>query len=95
MDGNIRRDKMKISVLNSTEEPEHFHQDIELLYVLEGTMDVVIGEQPTHMEPEDVLVVNANKRHHLKGSGDILCAFFHPLPDGQRRVPEHGRYFLV
>ena len=72
MEDNIRRDKMKISVLNAADEQEHFHQDIELLYVLEGTMDVTIGEQVTHMEPEDVLVVNANKRHCLKGSGDIL-----------------------
>ena len=76
MDDNIRKEKMKISVLNTTDEPEHFHQDIELLYVLEGTMDVTIGEQVTHMEPEDVLVVNANKRHQLKGSGDILYVRF-------------------
>lgn len=76
MDDNMRRDKMKISVLNTTDEPEHFHQDIELLYVLEGTMDVIVGEQVTHMEPEDVLVVNANKKHRLKASEDILYARF-------------------
>lgn len=76
MDDNMRRDKMKISVLNTTDEPEHFHQDIELLYVLEGTMDVIVGEQVTHMEPEDILVVNANKKHRLKGSEDILYVRF-------------------
>lgn len=76
MDDNMRRDKMRISVLDTTDEPEHFHQDIELLYVLEGTMDVIVGEQVTHMEPEDVLVVNANKKHRLKGSEDILYVRF-------------------
>lgn len=76
MDDNMRRDKMKISVLNNTEEPEHFHQDIELLYVLEGTLDVMAGEQITHMKPEDILVVNANKKHLLKGSKDILYVRF-------------------
>lgn len=76
MDDNMRRDKMKISVLNTTDEQEHFHQDIELLYVLEGTLDVTAGEQITHMKPEDILVVNANKRHSLKGSRDILYVRF-------------------
>lgn len=76
MDDNMRRDKIKISVLNTTDEQEHFHQDIELLYVLEGTMDVIAGEQITHMKPEDILVVNANKKHFLKGSKDILYVRF-------------------
>lgn len=71
-----RREKMKISVLDQTDEPEHFHQDIELLYVLEGTMDAAVGEQITHMEPEDVLVVNANKKHRLRGSDNILYVRF-------------------
>ena len=61
-------------MLNIREEREHFHQDIELLFVLEGTLDVAMGEQTTHMQPEDILVINANKRHCLKGSPDILFA---------------------
>lgn len=68
--------KIKIEVLNIREEREHFHQDIELLFVLEGTLDVAMGEQTTHMQPEDILVINANKRHCLKGSPDILLPGF-------------------
>lgn len=72
MEQDTRRDKLKLSVLNEVDELEHFHQDIELLYVLEGTLDVTIGEQTTHMKENDVLVVNANKKHMLSGSEDIL-----------------------
>ena len=72
MEQDTRRDKLKLSVLNEVEELEHFHQDIELLYVLEGELDVTIGEQTTHMKENDVLVVNANKKHMLSGSEDIL-----------------------
>lgn len=72
--GNGRREKIKIEVVDKVEEREHFHQDIELLYILEGTMDVHVGEQVTHMQKEDILVVNANKKHFMNGSEDILYA---------------------
>ena len=72
MEQDTRRDKLKLNVLNEVDELEHFHQDIELLYVLEGKLDVTIGEQTTHMKENDVLVVNANKKHALSGSENVL-----------------------
>lgn len=74
MDGYSRKEKLLVRVLDTQEEGEHFQQDIELLYILEGSMDVKLGEQITHMEPEDILVVNANRRHSYKASADILFA---------------------
>lgn len=69
-----KKEKLKIEISNSKREKEHFHQDIELLFVLEGVLDVMIGEQVTHMKEEDILVVNANKKHSLEGSEDVLFA---------------------
>lgn len=74
MEGYSRKEKLLIQVKNEQEEREHFHQDIELIYILEGMMDVTIGEQVTHMEPEDILVVNANKKHSYKAEDGILYA---------------------
>ncbi len=74
MKNHTKQEKLKVEVSNVTEEREHFHQDIELLFVLEGNLDVKIGEQTTHMKQEDILVVNANKRHSFKASEDILLA---------------------
>lgn len=54
MERHFKQEKLKIEVLNIREEREHFHQDIELLFVLEGTLDVAMGEQTTHMQPEDI-----------------------------------------
>lgn len=50
MERHFKQEKLKIEVLNIREEREHFHQDIELLFVLEGTLDVAMGEQTTHMQ---------------------------------------------
>lgn len=57
-------------------EPTHFHQSIELLYVLEGNIKVTIGDSEYMAEPEDILVVNANKKHSYHSSGDVLIGYF-------------------
>lgn len=45
MPADIRRDKVRINILDSTEEKEHFHQDIELIFLLEGTLNAVVNGQ--------------------------------------------------
>ena len=74
MANDANKEKLKIRVLNATEEREHFHQDIELIYILEGSMDVFIADQTTHMQAEDILVINANKKHSFRASDNILFA---------------------
>ena len=72
MDVNGRRERVKLQIYNTTDGMEHFHQDIELLYVLEGSLDVIAGEETVHLKEEDIFVINANKHHILKGSENVL-----------------------
>lgn len=72
MEAFQRREKVKLEILEKQEEKEQLHQDIELIYVLSGHLDVYIEGQKTSMNAEDVLIINANKRHYLKSSGDIV-----------------------
>lgn len=72
MKNHMKQEKLKVEVLNTAEEREHFHQDIELLFVLEGNLTISIGDRTIQMQPEDIFVINANKKHSLKGSKDLL-----------------------
>ena len=77
MQNNRYKEKVRLSIYNEIKRAsEHFHQDIELLYVMEGTLDIKIEDQTIHMQAEDILVVNANKKHFVKGSDNILFAQF-------------------
>lgn len=67
-----RQDRLQLEILENREEKLHFHQDIELLYVIQGSLDVLIEQQTTHMQKEDVLVVNANRQHRLIGSENVM-----------------------
>ncbi len=72
MSQDTRREKIKLEILSSVDDMEHFHQDIEVIYVLEGLLTVVVGDTKTQMKEEDILVINANKRHIISGSDNVL-----------------------
>lgn len=74
MGGYSRKEKLRIEVLNTTAEREHFHQDIELLYILEGNMQMKMGNQEVILCSDDIFVINANKKHEIRASKDILFA---------------------
>lgn len=77
MDHNRYKEKVRMVIFNKDQErSEHFHQDIELLYVMEGNLTVTLGEQVVNMQPEDILVINANKKHALNGTENVLFAQF-------------------
>lgn len=56
----------------------HFHQNLEIIYVLEGAMEIQIESESYQMEKGDFLLVNANKRHSLhETGGELLLASFY------------------
>ena len=61
---------------NSEPREQHYHQNLDLLYVLEGTVDVVLDDKEYHLEPEDMILINSNKRHKFENSGNLLAVRF-------------------
>ena len=50
----------------------HFHQEPEIIYLLDGEL-TVSGENMSHLlKKDDFLVANSNVRHEWHGSGDLL-----------------------
>lgn len=58
------------------QEVGHLHQNIELIYLLEGEADFTVEEEVYHIKPEDILVINSNKKHSYQSKGPILMAWF-------------------
>ncbi|MBP3902464.1 MAG: helix-turn-helix domain-containing protein, partial [Blautia sp.] len=56
-------------------ETTHFHQSIEVFYVLEGNPSVTVQDEVYQMHPEDVLVINANKKHSYRSSDEVLIGY--------------------
>lgn len=46
--------------------PTHWHRAIEIIYLLEGELDVTVDNQTTHYSQGDCILVNANVMHATK-----------------------------
>lgn len=56
----------------------HFHQNIEIIYILEGCAEIQIESERYVLNKGDFLLVNANKRHSVKELEEelLLASFF-------------------
>lgn len=56
----------------------HFHQNPEIIYILEGEAEMQMESEHYEMKKGDILLINANKRHSIKaGKEDLLFADFY------------------
>ncbi|MCD8020463.1 MAG: AraC family transcriptional regulator [Clostridiales bacterium] len=69
-----RSEKLKLEILDKTDNTERLNNDVELIYILEGTIDLKMNGHTTHMQSGDILLVNAGKLYQLQSSGDVLYA---------------------
>lgn len=54
----------------------HFHQSIEILYVLEGEPEITVQDNTYQAHPEDIIVINANKKHSYQCETEVLLGCF-------------------
>ena len=50
----------------------HFHQDLEILYVLDGGLEIQIESEKYELGKGDFLLINANKRHSIRETEEEL-----------------------
>lgn len=58
--------------LAARETRTHYHQNIEIIYVLEGSMKIVIDDEIYRLSKGDFILINANKNHTFDTSKNIL-----------------------
>lgn len=57
-------------------EENHFHQEVELIYVLEGNMVLFIEDEKFILKRDDIVVINTNQKHNFKIEKDTVIAMF-------------------
>ncbi len=78
------RKLMKFYFLGDDEVGLHYHQNIELFYVMSGELVVDIDDKSYHIKKGDIILINANKEHLVKGINLLGARFeidFHLLAE--------------
>ena len=70
-----------ISFVSVEDYPIHWHNSIEIIYVLEGKLEVYINSIKYEVYAGELEIINMDEVHHLKGSeGDNKVLIFYIDP---------------
>ncbi len=73
--------EMNYTIRLADEQPEHFHTEIECLFVIEGNLRVSLQGEEYTLGRHDILLVNSGLRHSLHPQGKvILCVVRYAWP---------------
>lgn len=67
---------IEFEFLTNQEIKLHYHENIELLFLLKGALSVTVEEESFQMEAGDFVVVNANRNHSYESDADVLISRF-------------------
>ncbi|MCD8020023.1 MAG: helix-turn-helix domain-containing protein [Clostridiales bacterium] len=70
------RKLMQFHFISNAEISTHYHQNLDLFYVMTGRLKVVIDDQTYYLHQGDIILINANKRHYMDGDEELLGARF-------------------
>lgn len=68
----IKKERFRFAIEDTAKDEEHFHQDIELFYVLDGELDVRVEDKLSHLKTDDIFLVNSSRKHSFHTPGTIL-----------------------
>lgn len=69
---------MSFDFVTEKRKETHFHQNPEIIYVLEGTARVELDSDSYKLHKGDFILINANKRHsYQEAGGELLLAVFY------------------
>ncbi len=60
--------------------PHHEHESEHLNYILEGTGELMEGNQPRQIKQGDYILVKPQERHQYRNTGDIPLKFMCMVP---------------
>ncbi|MCR4830446.1 MAG: helix-turn-helix domain-containing protein, partial [Pseudobutyrivibrio sp.] len=66
------------NIYRNMAEEQHLHTDVELLYVVEGSIKVKLKDTVFTLERDDVLVINSSIQHSIESVGkSIVCSIMY------------------
>ena len=86
--------EMTLQLFRDTEENNHFHPDMEVIYVIEGNVDVTIREWEYRLGKNDVILVNSGIEHSLScREHAIFCAVWYS-PGLTAKLADSGNLYF-
>ncbi len=53
---------------------KHWHKSLELLMVLEGSIEITVDGSTFHLDSEDIILINSNSIHEIRSESAVMIA---------------------
>lgn len=74
----LKKDSLyNFNIIVENIQERHFHQDIELIYIMEGTIELEIENEVFKLNKEDITIINSNKKHCFRAKEKSIIGCFH------------------
>lgn len=67
---------VELNFVTQTDQYIHFHQNIDLIYLLEGKLEVIIEGENFFLQSNDFIMINRYKKHSYHAEEEVLFAKF-------------------
>lgn len=64
---------MNYQMKKALQEPQHFHEEMEILFLIHGEAEVRIGENECRLGKEDIVLINSSLLHRIRCSDEAIC----------------------
>lgn len=61
-----RREKIRIKLIEDINESEHYHRDIELLFVIRGNIKIGLGDEGEYLSEGRFFILNSMQKHTIQ-----------------------------
>lgn len=67
----------EVEIVKTPHETSHFHPELEIIFVIQGNVNVTIKSQKYYLRKEDIILVNLNELHTIKSDEDAIVYTLH------------------
>ncbi len=87
---------LKALVRNVSQYPYHWHDFLEIIQVLKGTVNISIGDDNLILQEKDIAIINTGELHRITaGDPDNKILFIQIDPDFYRSILPDNRYLFI
>ncbi len=83
--------QLRFAVIDAHSEyfPTHWHNHLEILYIIDGSMSAYVNDHRYELRSRDILIINSKEIHSTLFSGSIRYLLLQvPLNDLRRLIPD-------
>lgn len=77
------------------EYPYHWHETLEIVQVMKGTLNITIGDESYIIHENDIVVININELHRIALSPDNEVRFIHIQKDYYNSLINGRKYEYI